>query len=295
MATHRAVLLSSTDKPLSLEIVSTPKPSSGQVLVTVLAVPVLSYTRARLNGMAQYPLPVPFVPGVSAIARVDVVGSDATSLAAGQLVSVDPMIRARDDVSGARGTSILLGFYAGLTTEARKLAETDWRHGSWAEKLLVPLENVSVLNEDVLVKKKGISYAQLCWINALLVPYGGCLAARVEPGETVIVCFATGHFGQCAIDVALGLGVGRVVAVGRNPESLRVIQEKFGAHRVAIVALLGDAEKDGRALREATPGGAGADCFLDWSPSAAATTASMHIRASLSALKVGGRAVLTQK
>jgi threonine dehydrogenase-like Zn-dependent dehydrogenase len=282
---------------LSLEIVSTPKPSSGQGLVTVLAVPVLSCMRAVLNGSAQYQrvLPVPFVPSVSAIARVDVVGSDATSLAAGQLVSVDPMIRARDDVTGARGTSILPGLHAGLTLEARKLAETDWRHGSWAEKLLVPLENVSVLNEDVLVKQKCTSYAQLCRINGLLVPYGGWLAARVEPGETVIVCFATGHFGQCAIDVALGLGVGRVVAVGRNPESLRVIQEKFGAHRVAIVALLGDAEKDGRALREATPGGAGADCFLDWSPSAAATTASMHIRASLSALKVGGRAVLTQK
>jgi NADPH:quinone reductase-like Zn-dependent oxidoreductase len=155
--------------------------------LTVLAVPVLSYTRAVITGRAEYPQAFPFVPGVSAIARVDAVGSDTTSLAPGQLVSFDPTIRARDDVSGARGTSILLGLHAGCSQEARKLAERAWCHGSWAEKLVVPLENLAPLNEELLIRQKGYSYAQLTWINALLVPYGGWLAGKVKPGETVIV------------------------------------------------------------------------------------------------------------
>jgi threonine dehydrogenase-like Zn-dependent dehydrogenase len=292
MASHRAIVLSSTGTPLSLETVPTPDPAPGQLLLKVLAVPVLSFTREIVNGQLPYPLSLPFVPGISAIARIETVGSDTTSLTPGQLVFVDPTVRARDDSLGEKGTVILQGWFAGLTPEARRLADKDWRNGSWAEKLIVPLENVHAIDEDVLVKQKGYSYSLLTWINALLVPYGGWVAGNVCPGETVIVCFATGHFGAAAIHVALGLGVGRVVAVGRKIESLKAIQATYGEDRVSIVAIKGDADEDAKALRAATPQGAGADCFLDLSPPQASATASTHIQAALSALKSGGRAVL---
>jgi NADPH:quinone reductase-like Zn-dependent oxidoreductase len=286
------VVLASTETPLALQNVPTPSPKSGQVLLKILAVPILSYTRLVITGKMQYPLALPFTPGVAPIARVESVGSDATSLQAGQLVYVDITVRARDDQLGAKGTSILQGLFAGLTPEARCLADNDWRHGSWAEKQIVPLENVHVLDEEVLLHRRGYTLTRLAWINTLLVPYGGWEAADLQPGETAIVCFATGHFGGVAIDIALAMGAGRVVAVGRRLEALEAIQAKYGEDKISIVALKGNTAEDSLALRAATPRNAGADCYLDLSPPSAAETASTHIQSAIAALKAGGRAVL---
>src|SRR6266581_1778806 len=41
--------------------------------------------------------------------------------------------------------------------------------------------------------------ASWCALGTLLVPYGGFLAARLQPGETVLVNGATGSFGSAAI------------------------------------------------------------------------------------------------
>lgn len=56
-----------------------------------------------------------------------------------------------------------------------------------------------------------------CPIGALLVPFGGLLAAGVQAGQTVVVNGATG---SAAIAVALGMGAGRVIATGRNTTTL---------------------------------------------------------------------------
>lgn len=49
-------------------------------------------------------------------------------------------------------------------------------------------------------------------------------AARLEPGETVLVQGATGVSGRQAIQVAKLLNAGRIVATGRNEESLRELE-----------------------------------------------------------------------
>jgi threonine dehydrogenase-like Zn-dependent dehydrogenase len=271
------------------------------VLIKVLAAPVLSYSRAVLTGKLPYPLPVPFTPGVSPIGRVEAVGSDSTSIRPGQLVYVDATVRARDDVTGFKGTSILQGLFGGATPSAQRLSHSDWRNGSWAEKEIVPLENVYVLDEALLLQK-GYGPTRLTWINTLLVPYGGWLAADLQPGETAILCFATGHFGRSAIDVALALGVGTVLAVGRNLETLAALQAQYPAGRVAPVAIPATAEGADEketsaaltaALLAATPNGAGADVFLDLTPGTAPPSAKWpHIGSAISALRVGGRAIL---
>ncbi|KAL1967708.1 hypothetical protein VTN77DRAFT_2965 [Rasamsonia byssochlamydoides] len=291
--THRAIILPAVNEPLSLQSVPTPTPQPGQVLVKPLAVPIVGYTRDVLTGKRPYPLPVPFTPGVSSIARVEATGPDAVSLKPGQLVYVDTTVRARDYAAGEKGACILQGFMAGTTPEARHLAEHAWKHGSWAERQIVPLENVHVLDEEVLLHQKGYRLSQLTWINALLVPYGGWLAAGLQPGETAIVCFATGHFGARAIDVALAMGAGRVVGVGRRIEALKAVQARYPAGKVSVVAITGNKTADAAALRAATPrGGAGADCYLDLSPPMDPALASSHIQSAIAALKVGGRAVL---
>jgi NADPH:quinone reductase-like Zn-dependent oxidoreductase len=294
MATHQAIILPEINSPLTLATVATPTPQSGQVLIKVLASPILAYYRAIFTGKLPYPLPLPFTPGVSPIGRIEAIGSDTTSLKPGQLVYVDLTVRARDDPLKEQGTSILQGLFGGVSPEARILSESDWRHGSWAEKQIVPLENVHVLDESLLREQMGYSPARLTWINTLLVPYGGLLSGALQPGETVIVCFATGHFGGAAVDVALAMGAGRVVAVGRRMSFLENIQAVYPKGKVVGVATdgLDDAcLKD--ALRKETPQGLGADLFLDFTPaSVAAGRKWIHISSAISALKANGRAIL---
>ncbi|OXN11183.1 hypothetical protein CDV58_00078 [Aspergillus fumigatus] len=183
MATHQAIILPGINLPLTLASVPTPAPQSGQVLIKVLASPILAYYRAILTGKRPYPLSLPLTPGVSPIGRIEATGSDTTALKPGQLVYVDLAVRARDDPLKEHGTIVLQGLFVGITPEARILCENDWRHGSWAEKQLVPLENVHVLDESLLCAQMGYSPARLTWINTLLVPYGGLLSGALQPGR----------------------------------------------------------------------------------------------------------------
>ncbi|GIJ86930.1 hypothetical protein Asppvi_005829 [Aspergillus pseudoviridinutans] len=294
MATHQAIILSEINSPLTLATVPTPAPQSGQVLIKVLASPILAYYRAIFTGKLPYPIPLPFTPGPSPIGRIEAIGSDTTTLKPGQLVYVDLTVRARDDPLKEQGTTILQGLFGGITPEARILSENDWRHGSWAEKQIVPLENVHVLDESLLLEQMGYSPARLTWINTLLVPYGGLLSGALQPGETAILCFATGHFGGAAIDVALAMGAGRVVAVGRRMSSLEKIQSGYPKGKVVGVATEGLDENSLKdALRKATPRGLGADLYLDLTPASAAEGQKwIHIPSAISALKANGRAVL---
>lgn len=82
-------------------------------------------------------------------------------------------------------------------------------------------------------------------------------AARLRPGETVVVLGATGAVGRIAVQAARLLGAGRVVAVGRDPKRLTDLED-LGTD--ATVALSGGAD-DVAAIREATAGGA--DVVLD--------------------------------
>ena len=284
MATHHAYVQESLGGKVEIQKVDTPTPSGGEVLIEVLATPILSYTNAVLSG-SLFPLVHPLTLGISAIGRIASTGPDTTSLNAGQLVFCNPVIRARDDPAAAL---ILHGWFGGVSAEARKLMEGPWRNGAWAEKMMVPIENVIVLPEQTLTEKLGYSIPQLCWINEFLVPFGGWLAADLKPGACVIVAPATGHFGACAVQVALALGVGKVVAAGRNANALEKVEQLDKNGRVKAVQLSGDVETDTATLRKEV--GVGADAYLDFSPPHAA--GATHPNACIGALKAGGYAVL---
>lgn len=286
MASHRAYIQSEPNGPLTLQTVTTPTPSIGQVLVTVLATPLLSYTREVLKGEL-FPLVHPLTPGIAAIGRVSSTGADNTALKDGQLVFCNPLIRARN--SPFDGSCILQGWFGGLTSPARRLMEGPWRNGSWTEKLIVPTENVVLLDEDRLLNHLGYSIPQLCWINELMVPLGGWLAACITAGATVIVAPATGHFGGCAVQTALALGARTVVAAGRSEAGLGRVEKLDSGGRVRTVRLSGDVETDAQKLRSASRD-IGADVYLDFSPPQAG--ASTHPQACIAALRYGGQAVL---
>jgi D-arabinose 1-dehydrogenase-like Zn-dependent alcohol dehydrogenase len=87
----------------------------------------------------------------------------------------------------------------------------EWRDWTYAEYAKVPLENCHPLDEERLlgkVENGGLGYEIEDVANAMgpLVPYGGLVDIRLQPGETIIIAPATGLFGGRAVEVALAMG-----------------------------------------------------------------------------------------
>jgi alcohol dehydrogenase len=273
----KAALLRNLNGVLDEAELPDPVPGAGEIVVRVLAAPVLSYMREVFDGTRNYPLLLPLVPGCGPVGIVEQTGPDATRFAAGQMVFCDPVVRSRDDTLAP--DIMLQGLIA--PGEGAQRLQSHFRHGAFASRMLAPLENAHLLN----------GFAQdeaprLAWLNTLLVPYGGWLAAGLTAGESVLVSGATGHFGSAGVAVALAMGAERVVALGRRREALNNLVECLGT-RVRPVLLTGDEIEDVDAMKRAS--GRPIDRMLDMlSP----IKTFAPVRAGLLALRAGGTAVL---
>ncbi len=124
--------------------------------------------------------------------------------------------------------------------------------GAWADKTLVPAAEVWDVPDDIddrTAITMGIAG------TGILVPLE---AANIQPGESVLILGATGVLGQIGLQLARGLGAGRVVAAARSQAALDRLVERGLAD--AGVALGG--ENDTEALKAAS-GGDGFDVVLD--------------------------------
>jgi D-arabinose 1-dehydrogenase-like Zn-dependent alcohol dehydrogenase len=288
---HQAIVLSDFSKPLEVKELPVPIATSGSVVVKVLALYLLDYTKNVLNGKLGYPLHLPMTPGGSCVGRVQSIGSDTTSLKEGQLVITDPTITARDNPS----VQFLLGIHAGATPSTQPLSGNEWKNGSMAQFVKMPLENVYPLDEEVLLKGQGYAVTDLPLLQKLMIPYGGLADAGVQVGDTVIVAPATGSFGGAAVLTALRMGA-KVVACGRNQGALDKLTEAMkgvSGGRLKTVAWKGDAGRDADMLKTAV-GGRGADVYIDFSPPAAGAGGKTpsHMTLSIAALKNRGTCVL---
>lgn len=124
--------------------------------------------------------------------------------------------------------------------------------GAWAEKTIVPAAEVWDVPDDVddrTAITMGIAG------TGILVPLE---AAKIQPGESVLILGATGVLGQIGLQLAKSLGAGRVVAAARSQAGLDRLMERGLAD--AVVAMGG--ENDTEALKAAS-GGDGFDVVLD--------------------------------
>ncbi len=274
----KAAMLKSFGKPLTLEDIPEPVPHAGEVLVRVVAAPVGTYAKEVFSGERHYPLILPLAPGCGAIGVVERTGPDTTRLQPGQLVFCDPMVQPRDD-SNSPAHSMLQGWIA--RGEGPQKLQSYFRNGPFAEKMLLPLENAIPLEH-----MDDIDQAKLTWLVALLVPYGGLLAANVQPGQTVMVNGATGYFGGAGVAVALAMGVEKVVAPGRKQERLDALVRHFGT-RVRPVLLTEDETLNRERIAHAA--GGPIDCLLDI---LGQTQDPMPTRRGILSLRPNGTAVL---
>lgn len=286
MATSRALVLHSRDKPLALETVPRPIAKAGQAVVRILAADIVPYMSQVLDGSRPYPLSLPITPGNTAIGRVFEIGSDAVKLVPGQLVFCDITICARDDPN----VSILFGIHGGGYPAAQKLMDGEWHNATYAEYTAFPLENLYPLNEDVLFGKLGYTVSDLCLMPVCLVPFGGLSEVDVKPGEVVIVAPATGRYGGAAVAVALAMGA-TVVAAGRNKNALEALESIHASTgRLKTVTLTEDPSSNTEAFKTAAGKPEGADVYIDFSPPA--INDSSLLVAAVGALRPFGRLVI---
>ncbi len=273
----KAAILKAFGSPLAIEMAPDPVLGTGEVIVDVVATRVLSYANEVFSGERKYLLELPVIPGPGGIGRVRAIGPDATHLQVGDWVYCDPTVRSRDDVLSP---DITLQAWRARDAGGLRLQQ-HFRHGSFAEQMMVPTENVKRIGaiEDS-------DAAQWCALGTLLVPYGGFLAANLRPGETVLVSGATGNFGSAAVAVALAMGAACVVAPGRNKKVLDDLKRRFG-HRLRTVRLSGNEDEDRERMKQAAPGPI--DCVLDILPPFAPATVA---RAAVMTVRPYGRAAL---
>lgn len=118
---------------------------------------------------------------------------------------------------GVEFPCVIRGEGVGRTNDGRRVyfgERSVIPYGSWAEQTIVPEAEVWEVPDDVddrTAITMGIA------ATGALVPLE---SANIQPGETVLILGATGTLGQIALQLAKYLGAGRVVAAGRNRETL---------------------------------------------------------------------------
>ncbi|KAH8805445.1 GroES-like protein [Xylogone sp. PMI_703] len=279
--TMRALVQQEYGKDLVVENKPVPRATSGSAVVKVLAGAVVPYLGEIYDGSRQYPYPTPLTTGCYAIARIAELGPDATSLHEGDLVWVDCVIRPRDNPS----LLFLTSFHHGFSPNAEKLMQGEWRDGTFAEYAKMPLENLFLLDEAKVLGSLGYTPTDLVSMARMLVPYGGIHDIGITPGETVLIAPATGGWGGAAVELALILGAGRVIAMGRNHVRLSELAQL--SPRVITLPMIGSLQEEVQAL---TNLGGNVDVFFDIGPPGASQ--STYFQAGILALKHGGRACL---
>ena len=273
----KAAVLKAFGSKLSVESVPDPVRGTGEVIVDVVAAPVLPYASEVFSGERKYLLKLPAIPGCGAIGRVRSIGPDATQLAAGDWVLCDPTVRSRDN---ALTPDITLQGWSARDGGGLRLQEY-FHDGPFAEQIRIPTENAIRLGS-----MESNDASQWCSLVTLLVPYGGLLAAELRAGETLLVSGATGNYGSSAVAVALAMGACCVIAPGRNEIMLEELVHRFGS-RVRPVKLVGDEAADRESMKQAAPGPI--DCVLDLLPPSASATA---VRAAMMTVRPYGRIIL---
>ncbi|KAJ0413897.1 hypothetical protein BJY00DRAFT_305975 [Aspergillus carlsbadensis] len=258
-AHHRALVLETPESEFKVKHLPTPQPNPGSAIIRVAAAGILPYHRDVYNGQRQ----------------------------SNSLVYVDCVVRARDDPD----SFYLSAIYRGSTARSEKLMrDGGWRDGAFAEFVRVPLENCIALDEARLCGCVQLGYAvqDLVYMAYLLVPFGGIRDIGLQPGETIIVCPATGFYGSLGVQVAVAMGA-RVLAMGRSEDKLVKLREDVrrrglsSTADIETVVITGDEDRDAAALRAF----GAADAVLDITPAGASQ--STHTKSAIKALRRGGR------
>lgn len=271
----KAARLYEVGTSLKVEEVAEPVLKPGGAIVRILASHVPNFMSGIVSGkLDYYVMPLPFIPGPGAIGVVEAVADNVFGLKLGQKVFCDLDMASK--TIGAPSDKILIGITA-LTPNSQPLQQL-WRDGTFAEKVCYPAECLTPLEDAA-----NFEPTTLASLNFLTIAYGGLLRGEVAPGQTLIVNGATGCLGASAVLVSLAMGVSKVIAVGRNQDTLNSLVQ-LDPRRVISVALAGNAED----IEQVKAASGGADVVLDC---LGAVKTPDPVLTCINALRPGGTAV----
>ncbi len=205
-----------------------PEPRPGSVQVRIEASSLMSYLKDYIKGkLSMYnPPKEAFITGGNGVGIVHAIDRDVWHLKLDQRVMLSSHFTAAENIEDP--VQILIGVTA-LSHDAEKV-QADWRNRTLVEYTLMsgtavtPVEGLSQIDS-----------AHLAVLMRFIVPFGGLLRERLAVGETLVVTGATGAYGGAAVLLAIAMGAGRVIAVGRNAVALEVVVLAGGARVVPVV------------------------------------------------------------
>ena len=124
---------------------------------------------------------------------------------------------------GVEFPCVVRGEGVGRTSDGRRVyfgERSVQPFGAWAERTLVPADEVWDVPDDV-DDKTAISMGIAA--TGAIVPLE---RARIQHGENVLILGATGTLGQIALQLARRLGAGRVVGASRSAQALERLQSR---------------------------------------------------------------------
>jgi propanol-preferring alcohol dehydrogenase len=255
----RALEITETGAPLQEVELPDPVPGRGEIAVSIEAAGICRSDVHYRSGTRPVPS-LPLVPGHEIAGTVAAVGPGVVDPAPGTRVCLHYLVTC--------GACDACDAGAEQFCETGQMLGLD-RQGGYADAIVVPARNAHVIPPGVSTAAAAV---MMCSTSTSL---HALRRGRVAEGEVVGV-FGAGGLGMSAIQVALALGAGRVLAVDINHAKLEIAAE------------LGAVPVDGSvdpvaAVLEAAPGGI--DVGLELVGSAAL------MGSIVSCLAPGGRAV----
>lgn len=271
----KAAVLTDPGAGLELQEVPDPVAGAGAVVVRLLAAFVPGAMKKIMQADVSWALPqFPFIPGVDAVGVVDEVGDRVHGLRPGQMVYCDNYVT----LAGKPEVGAYVGLFGTMPGASAVLEE--WRHGSYAEKFVLPAGCLTVIDPTV-----GVAPELLARLGYIGTSYHAMRRGCFEPGQTVVVNGAAGVLGVGTVWLLLALGAARVVVADRRRNVLEELR-KLDPKRVAVVEWTG---KPGDAELVIEAAGGRAHLFID---AVGLTDTSATTTACIGALGAHGYAVL---
>ncbi|MDV2883967.1 quinone oxidoreductase [Alkalihalophilus pseudofirmus] len=164
-----------------------PNPEANEVIIKIEAIGVNYADTARREGQYVVPTPLPFVPGAEVAGIVDEVGSDVST------------VRAGDRVVTLLGSKKATGYAEYSIADERGLMPIP-EGVSFEQAVALPLQGLSAYH---ILKTMG----------------------QLEEGDTVLVHAAAGGVGTIAVQLAKLMGAGKVIATASSKEKLELARE----------------------------------------------------------------------
>jgi len=214
----RAIVMNRIAGPLTVQQVPAPKVPEGGVVVTVAAT---GLCRSDWHAWVGHDdIALPHVPGHEFAGVVTAVGEGVTKWAVGDRVTA-PFVEGCGACEWCRGGN------AQVCPDQQQPGFTHW--GSFAEQVVI-----HAADTNLVAIPEGVSYEAAASLGCRFATAYRALTgrARLVDGEWVTIVGA-GGVGLSAVMIAKALG-GKVIAVDRNPEALKVAASLGADH--ALVA-----------------------------------------------------------